>query len=121
MDFKKKFSLSHRVAESARILKKYPDRVPVIVELSKSAYSSSLPKMTKRKFLVPCELTMGQFMIVIRKRIKLSTDQALFAFVGTTVPNPSMLLSELYQKNQDPDDHFLYVAVSRESVFGNIK
>lgn len=41
-----------RCSESRRILSKYPDRVPVIVERNHRA-KNSLPEIEKKKFLVP--------------------------------------------------------------------
>ena len=41
-----------RCLESRRILSKYPDRVPVIVERNPRA-KNSLPEIEKKKFLVP--------------------------------------------------------------------
>lgn len=41
-----------RCSESRRILSKYPDRVPVIVERNPKA-KNSLPEIEKKKFLVP--------------------------------------------------------------------
>ena len=41
-----------RCTESRRILSKYPDRVPVIVERNARA-KNNLPEIEKKKFLVP--------------------------------------------------------------------
>lgn len=44
---------------------KHPDRIPVIVE--KRPRDATLPLIDKKKFLVPADLTVGQFVYVIRK------------------------------------------------------
>eukprot|EP00494_Astrolonche_serrata_P022400 UN22657 len=44
------------------------------------------------RFLVPADLTVGQFVYVIRKRIKLQPEQAIFLFVNTTVPPTGRLI-----------------------------
>lgn len=41
-----------RLSESRRILSKYPDRVPVIVDRNSRA-KNTLPEIEKKKFLVP--------------------------------------------------------------------
>jgi GABA(A) receptor-associated protein len=41
-----------RCTESRRILSKYPDRVPVIVDRNPRA-KNTLPEIEKKKFLVP--------------------------------------------------------------------
>lgn len=49
-------SSERRVEVAQKIRVKYPDRVPVIVE---KAPNSDVPACTKRKFLVPQEITVG--------------------------------------------------------------
>jgi len=38
------------------------------------------------RYLVPADLTVGQFVYVIRKRIKLSPEKAIFIFVNNVLP-----------------------------------
>ena len=38
------------------------------------------------RYLVPGDLTVGQFVYVIRKRIKLTPEKAIFVFVGNVLP-----------------------------------
>ena len=69
--YKSQFDLKHRQDESSRIKNKYPDRVPVIVE--KKDENPDIPDIDKKKFLVPTDLTVGQFIYVVRKRINLES------------------------------------------------
>ena len=39
-----------------------------------------------RRYLVPADLTVGQFVYVIRKRIKVGPEKAIFMFVKNTLP-----------------------------------
>jgi GABA(A) receptor-associated protein len=39
-----------------------------------------------RRYLVPSDLTVGQFVYVIRKRIKLSPEKAIFIFTNNVLP-----------------------------------
>ena len=103
-----------RLAEARRILIKYPDRIPVICE---QANSSNIMQLDKRKFLVPKDLTMGQFMHVIRSRMKMRSDQALFMFVDGDLPRTDAIMDEVYAQHQN-DDGFLYVKYSGENTFG---
>ena len=80
------FSPEKRQAEALRIREKYPDRIPVIVE---KAGRSDIPDIDKKKYLVPGDLTAGQFVYVIRKRIKLSPEKAIFIFVKAGLPRAS--------------------------------
>jgi GABA(A) receptor-associated protein len=114
LTFKEKFPFDQRKNESSRILIKYPDRIPVIVE---KAPKNDIPDLDKNKYLVPNDLTVGQFLYVIRKRIKITPEKAIFFFIKNTIPSTSALLSNLYKEHRD-DDNFLYVTISGESVFG---
>lgn len=74
---------------------------------------------SQKKFLVPTDLTIGQFMYVIRKRIKLAPEQAIFLFVaGGTLPPSVSTLQSVYDQYRD-EDGFLYIMYSGENVFGN--
>jgi len=114
LTFKDKHPFEKRKDEAMRIRSKYPDRFPVIVE---KAPKNPIPDIDKHKFLVPNDLTVGQFIYIIRKRIKLSPEQALFVFVNNTLPPTSELMSNIYKFNKD-DDGFLYMLFSGESVYG---
>ena len=107
--------LEARKASAAAIRAKHPDRIPVIVH--KREGDASLPDIDKRKFLVPSDLTIGQFMYVIRKRIKLSPEKAIFIFVGNVLPPTAAMMSSVYEQNKD-DDGFLYITYSGENTFG---
>jgi GABA(A) receptor-associated protein len=112
--FKENFSLSKRKSEASRIREKYPDRIPVIVERSKN---SNISDIDKKKYLVPKDLTIGQFVFVIRKRIKISPEEAIFIFINNTLPPTSSVLSEIYEEHKN-EDGFLYINYSGESTFG---
>ncbi|BBH03151.1 Ubiquitin-like superfamily protein, partial [Prunus dulcis] len=103
-----------RRAEAARIREKYPDRIPVIVE---KAERSDIPNIDKKKYLVPADLTVGQFVYVIRKRIKLSAEKAIFIFVDNVLPPTGAIMSAIYEEKKD-EDGFLYVTYSGENTFG---
>ncbi|CAF4403882.1 unnamed protein product [Rotaria socialis] len=62
-----------------RIRREYPDRCAVIVE---RAPNSRIPDLPSKKYLVPNDLTVGQFYFLIRKRIQLRPEDALFFFVN---------------------------------------
>lgn len=113
--FQKKFTLEKRITESKKIREKYEDKIPIIVEKSKEG---SLPKIDKCKFLVSSEMTLGQFIFVIRKRIKLKETEAIFLFINNSIlPPTSTTLKELYEEHKN-DDGFLYISYCNENVFG---
>lgn len=111
-------SFEFRRKEAERVLTKYPDRIPIICERTK-ANRPMLPNIDKNKYLVPNTLTVGQFMYVIRKRIKLEAERALFLFIGSAqvIPATSSLISSLYEQHKDRDG-FLYIVYTDENTFG---
>lgn len=111
--FKTQHSEEKRKAEADRIKLKYPDRIPVIVE---KAPKCTLPDIDKQKYLVP-SLSWGQFTYVIRKRIKLAQDEALFVYVNNTLPPAAALMDQVYKEHADPDG-FLYLQYMNEASFG---
>ena len=93
---------------------------------------------------MPSDLTVGQFIYIIRyfyslskslislfrKRIDLRPEEALFFFVNGAIPATSHTMGEVvyfqssclmyfqvYQQNHD-EDSFLYIMYSDESVYG---
>lgn len=86
--------------------------------VDKRAGDSSLPDIDKKKFLVPHDLTIGQFMYVIRKRIKLAPDQAIFLFVASGTLPPSVSTLQVVYDQHCNEDGFLYMTYSGENVFG---
>lgn len=115
--FKENFSYPKRKDESNRIRSKYPDRVPIICERR----GTNIPKVDKHKYLVPQDLTMGQFLFVIRNRMKINPSIGLYLFIGNCdiLANTAMLISDCYIKYKD-DDGFLYINYSGENTFGYI-
>ena len=103
-----------RAAEAARIREKYPDRIPVICEREPRA---NIPPVDKRKYLIPMDLTVGQFVYVIRKRISIPPEKAIFIFVNNTLPPTAALMSTVYESHKDQDG-FMYMMYSGENTFG---
>jgi GABA(A) receptor-associated protein len=113
--FRKKFPFEARKEESSRIMEKYPSRVPVICERTGT---TDVPLIDKRKYLVPDDLVMGQFMHVIRRRLKLDPAKAIFLFINNRVmPSTSETLAAIYHEHKDADG-FLYITYSGENTFG---
>lgn len=112
--YKEEHLFEHRLTESRKIRSKYPDRVPVIVE---KVPNSNIQEIDKRKFLVPADISVAQFMWIIRQRIDLPQARAIFLFIAKSLPQSSATLSEIYEEFKD-EDGFLYVAYSGENTFG---
>jgi len=116
--FKQEKSLEERKKETEKIMKKYDDRLPLIVERSPR---TDLPEIDKKKYLVPNDLTIGQFMLTaLRQRLKVTSEKALFIFVGENqIPPTAATIKEVYDKYKD-EDGFLYITYAGENTFGGI-
>jgi|SRR6056300_14197 GABA(A) receptor-associated protein len=114
--FKKKHDFYKRLDESYRIKNKYPDKVPIIVEKHKGY--DDIPDIDRNKYLVPNDITMAEFMYVIRKRIHISPEKSIYLFVENLGLVPTSLhIQQVYDQAQDKDG-FLYIKYCGESTFG---
>ena len=116
MSFKSMSTSEERRNEVKTIMEKYPHRIPVICERSNNA-SKDCPEIDKNKYLVPNDLTIGQFLYVIRKRLKLPPEKAIFLFINGFIPPSSAFLFNIYNLYKD-EDGFLYVTYTFENTFG---
>jgi len=112
--FKAKYSHIERKKESDRILKKYPNKIPIICEKIKS---QNILNIKKNKFLVPRDIIIGQFICIMRKLININQDTALFLFINNNIPPSSAFISDIYEQYKEPDG-FLYISFSTENTFG---
>uniref|UniRef100_A0A6C0LJA3 Autophagy-related protein n=1 Tax=viral metagenome TaxID=1070528 RepID=A0A6C0LJA3_9ZZZZ len=114
--FKDNHSFEKRYAESKKIMVKYPGRIPIICE--RDPKSQDVPDIDRKKYLTPSDLSIANFMYVIRNRLKLSCEKSIYLFVDNIVmPATSQLLSTIYNEYSD-DDGFLYIRYAGESTFG---
>lgn len=89
-----------------KLLIKYPDRIPVII------------KNENLKLLVKSELPMREFMVVMRKKIKISSKQAIFIFVKDGIlPAMNITIGELYNMYRN-EESILYIEYKIENTFG---
>ena len=60
---------------------------------------------------------MGQFIYVIRKRLRLKPEEAIFLFVNGQFISSSAIIGQIYDNLKDADG-FLYMQYSKENTFG---
>uniref|UniRef100_A0A673H693 Microtubule-associated proteins 1A/1B light chain 3C-like n=1 Tax=Sinocyclocheilus rhinocerous TaxID=307959 RepID=A0A673H693_9TELE len=95
--------------EVCTIRSKFPNKLPVIVE--RYLREKKLPLLDKTKFLVPHELTFGQF-------LTLEASQALYLLIsGKNMSYLSASMGEVYSQFRDPDG-FLYITYASQDMFG---
>ena len=105
-----------RKNETDRVRLKYPERVPVMVFKSPGCILSDIGK---NKFLVPVDMTLSQFVDIIRQRINIKPDNAIFIFINNLLPPLSQTMISLYEEYRE-NDGFLYIYYNGESTFGRI-
>jgi GABA(A) receptor-associated protein len=115
VSYKKRVTFEERSEESRRIRNRFPDRIPILVE--RAIKSIDVPLIDKNKFLAPGDLTVSQFIHIIRRRLQVASEVAIFLFIGNTLPTTGTLLRELYATHMELDG-FLYMSYSGENTFG---
>lgn len=100
--------------EVSVIKEKYPTYIPIIVRTKETEM------LTKRKFLVSGDITVGQFMTILRKKMeRLKQSEAVFLFINDTViPPASTFLQTLYANHKDPETDMLFITACKENTFG---
>ena len=105
-----------RVKKSQLILEKYPDRVPLIIQPSKTDRDAY--PIDKSKYITPRDLTLLQLQQIIRKRIHFPAEKAMFMFINNKIFPITSVIGPVYDANKDTDG-FLYVTYCQESTFGD--
>uniref|UniRef100_A0A673H3D4 Microtubule-associated proteins 1A/1B light chain 3C-like n=1 Tax=Sinocyclocheilus rhinocerous TaxID=307959 RepID=A0A673H3D4_9TELE len=112
--FKQRKCLATRKDEVCTIRSKFPNKLPVIVE--RYLREKKLPLLDKTKFLVPHELTFGQFLSLLRS---LEASQALYLLIsGKNMSYLSASMGEVYSQFRDPDG-FLYITYASQDIANN--
>jgi GABA(A) receptor-associated protein len=114
-NYRKNVPFDERKLKAMTILKQHSDRVPVVVECSEQL--QSVHPLKKNKFIVPFELTLAQFMFVIRKHMKLESTYAIYVFINNRLHPTTSIMGDLYATQKD-EDGFMYLSVFQESTFG---
>ena len=112
-DYKLKKTFEERINESQTILKKYPDKIPVII----NECSEELRDRVKRKMLLQIDMTVSQYLHSLRTKFSIKPEESVLIFVNGNLPTSTTLMSYLYDKYKDKDG-FLYISVLKENVFG---
>ena len=114
--FKTDHSDEERKNESSRMLREYPNRVPIICEV---APRSILPPLKKTKYLVPYDMTISQFQFLIRRNLDLNQESALYLITSkgiSLIGDKTMM--EVYNNYKDKIDNFLYIYYDCEITMG---
>jgi GABA(A) receptor-associated protein len=116
MNFKQKYTFEARQKESSRVLNTYHEKIPIICEKHNT---STILNIDKNKYLASFNLSVAHFIYIIRRRMALPSEKAIFIFINGMIPCSSSMLLDYYIRHKDPDG-FLYITYASENVFGSI-
>lgn len=114
--FKQRKPFETRRLEVENIRRKFPTKVPVVVE--RYSREANLPIMDKTKFLVPQELTIMNFAIIIKNRLGIPSNRAFYFVVNNqSMASTSKTVAEIYREHKE-EDGFLYMTYASQEMFG---
>ena len=114
--FKKEYpDFLKRKEESVKLRAQCPDKIPIICEKDPK---SRIDDIDKTKYLVPGDLPINKFIAMIRKRVRVSEEEAFYLLIGGKQINGDGIMKEIYEKFKDRDDGFLYCVYASELTWG---
>lgn len=120
-EFRETYKLERRCNAVKQFMLRYQTKVPVLVFRDPKA--TDIPLLARHKFIVPGDITMGEFMSEVRRHFisELHPGQGIFVFVNhDTLPSLQADMQTIYQRYGDIDDGFLYITYTGENSFGII-
>ena len=93
-----------------KLLEKYPDRVPVVLE-------SKVCESEVFKYMVPRDRTIAQMIVQLRKHIQMTPKQAIYLFVNNALPPNSATVGEIWDQHRN-ENNVLHIVYSLENTFG---
>ncbi len=118
--YKDKNPYKNRCEESISIRAKYPNHVPVIIDIGDESL-----KLNKYKFLVPYGTYISYLVYKIRKQLVLESYKGIFLFCDNIMLCNIDNIEDIYEnylirnKIEKYGDQFLYMRLQSENVFGN--
>lgn len=108
------YPLEKRKKEVNLLMMRHPTKIPVIVYTK----NKQAPLLKKCKFLVNTDITVAEFMHIMRKYMELKHYESVFLFTEkNTIPPSSYTVQALYKEHKN-EDGFIYLEYSVESTFG---
>jgi len=127
-------TLEERIVYSKKLLSKYSDRIPIVIE------KSEFVELQNYKYLLPRNLLVSEFMCIIKTKMNKALDEkkAIFTFVksnafGIASHSPkenacksdknynlvpmNQTIQEIYNIHKN-EDGFLYIKFGIENTFG---
>ena len=91
-----------------------PNQFPIICDSG----DHNLPLLDKCKFLVEGSITVLEFTMILKRRLKLVSIQTLILFCGNTLLSANLTIEEVHDSYKDRDSGYLYFIYVAENAFG---
>ena len=108
--------IDDKLTEGQKIIIKYPNKIPIII--NKFKYENDLQDINKTKYIVPNDMTFTNLIYIIRKKININSEKSIFITTNGKLCKSNSTLGELYDKYKNMNDHLLYFEYSSENTFG---
>ncbi|XP_045466940.1 microtubule-associated proteins 1A/1B light chain 3C-like isoform X2 [Harmonia axyridis] len=103
--------------EILAIRSRFPTKIPVIVK--RFSKEKHLPQLDKTKYLVPQEVTMSQFQMILRNKMQLHPNRSMYLLVNDrSMISLSTTIAEVYYEYAK-NDGYLYITYASQEVFGS--
>ena len=106
---KRDFYVRRRFSEQLRTY--YPLKIPIICE--KDSNSKTLRDIDKTKYLVNFDFTVSQFSFMIRQKLEINKEEAIYLLANGKILIPDADLSDSYESYKE-NDGFLYITYASE-------
>ena len=110
--------VNKRKEMSEKLRKQFPDKIPIICE---KAPKSKMKEIEKIKYLIPKDLTVSHFSLLLRKQIELNPEETFYllakgkySIVGETS------IADIYEKYANKEDGFLYIVYAEQLYKGGL-
>lgn len=90
---------------------RYPHHVPILIRCKDF-------EIEKVKYLVPKDLKIGQFLNMLRSKIKINSYESVFMLIKNTIPVNTSMFYEVYNDLYDINTSLLIIDVCKEKTFG---
>ena len=108
-------SVSQRNAKYVQIKQKYPERLPVIC-----LNGPNCRVLERNKYLVPEQLTVAEFIFVIRQRLGMNKNHALMLLCNNYLLRATDTMVQVHRMHSTDIDGYLYITYVKENTFGNL-
>ena len=119
MSYQKTLTFQTREKESKQIMEENPNKVPVICLKDPK---SNLIEIKKTKYLLDKAFTISQFISLIKQKLKLNSNEALFLVAKRNnkyyALTGDIQMTQVYDEYKEKDG-FLYIVYTSKEIWGN--